>query len=89
MAGHDSWVEMHLPVEGRGGAGAGHGLGGRACQSLEGNEGGVFQLQGEYPPVLQQITCKVWDGSLPVCLSSLADPVLDHVFSILCVTTDN
>ncbi len=43
---------MHLPVEGRGGGGGGGGLGGRPGLSLEGNEGGVSQLQGEDPPIL-------------------------------------
>ena len=75
----DSSLRMHLPVEGRGWGGGGCGLGGRACLALEGNEGGFFQLQGENPPVLQQITCKVWDGSLPVCLS-------EHLQHFLCLT---
>ena len=64
----DSSFKMYLPVEGRGRGGGGCGPGGRACLALEGNEGGFFQLQGENPPVLQQITCKVCDASLPVCL---------------------
>lgn len=77
----DSSSEMHLPVKGRGGNGLS--IGGRARLGWEGNEGGVFQLQGEHPPVLQQITCKVWDRSLPACLNSLAFPVLDTVFGTL------
>lgn len=75
----DSSLRMHLPVEGRGRGGGGCGLGGRACLGLEGNEGRFFQLQGENPPVLQQITCKVWDSSLPVCLS-------EHLQHFLCLT---
>ncbi len=70
---------MHLPVEGRGRGRGGCGFRDRARLGLEGNEGGVFQLQGENPPVLQQITCKVWDGSLPVCLS-------EHLQHFLCWT---
>lgn len=77
----DSSSEIHLPVKGRGGNGLS--IGGRARLGWEGNEGGVFQLQGEHPPVLQQITCKVWDRSLPACLNSLAFPVLDTVFGTL------
>ena len=75
----DSSLRMHLPVEGRGRGGGGCGLGGRACLGLERNEGGFFQLQGENPPVLQQITCKVWDANLPVCLS-------EHLQHFLCLT---
>jgi len=63
----DSSSEMHLPVKGRGGNGLS--IGGRARLGWEGNEGGVFQLQGEH--------------SLPACLNSLAFPVLDSVFGTL------